>query len=202
MSVITSTATQSELAFACYANLQIADNVRGNFTSNDSGVPPALADSLAAHYRVLDILNDPLTGAYAVVFEDKSTGARTLAIRGTSDGLDVLNDVHLLAGIPANLNLQYRSLAARVSQWQSAGVINSATTLTGHSLGGYLIQVDAGSVTVRAGLGRGALAGDAGQDRIVIAGSRTGSNWKATKDRKSTRLNSSHIQKSRMPSSA
>lgn len=77
MNSISNLATQSELAFAVYANLHIGDNARVDFVSNDSNVPDALADSLAARYRVIDILNDTASGAYAVVFEDKITGART-----------------------------------------------------------------------------------------------------------------------------
>jgi hypothetical protein len=131
--------TNAELAFAAYSNLKIGDNNEADFRTNDNrDMPLALATSLATRYRVISILNDPLSGAYAAVFEDKATGARTLAIRGTSQLTDVLADAHLLVGIPAQLNLQYQALAGKAAQWRAAGLINAATALTGHSLGGYL----------------------------------------------------------------
>ncbi len=140
MSPISNLAVQSELAFAAYANLQLGENTRADFISNNSKVPEALADSLAARYRVIDILNDAFSGAYAVVFEDKTTGSRTLGVRGTTFSLaDIAADTLLLIGVPSNLNPQYQALKAKVLQWQSMGVVNSTTTLTGHSLGGYLV---------------------------------------------------------------
>jgi hypothetical protein len=140
MNTINNYASQSELAWAAYASLQIGDMTRSQLTdSNTASMSDALADSLIARYRVIDILNDPTSGAYAVVFEDKTTGARTLAVRGTSPSVtDIAADTYLLVGVPSNLNPQYQALEAKVVQWQSAGVINSSTTLTGHSLGGYL----------------------------------------------------------------
>jgi hypothetical protein len=42
------------------------------------------------------LYDDPLTGAYAVVFKDIATGAKTLAIRGTEGASDVIADIHLM----------------------------------------------------------------------------------------------------------
>ncbi|MHB1198401.1 MAG: putative Ig domain-containing protein [Polaromonas sp.] len=140
MNTINNYASQSELAWAAYANLQIGEIFASQLTDkNTADIQQALADSLAARYLVVDILNDTASGAYAVVFEDKATGARTLAIRGTTPSVaDIAADTYLLIGVPSNLNPQYQALQAKVSQWQIAGVINASTTLTGHSLGGYL----------------------------------------------------------------
>jgi hypothetical protein len=138
MSNVQNFAAQAELAFAAYANLRIGDNLASDFATNNSGIPDALAITLSQGYRVIDILNDTTSGAYAVVFEDK-TGSRTLAVRGTSEATDVAADTHLLIGVPSNLNPQYKALSAKVDQWRAAGVISQTTTLTGHSLGGYLV---------------------------------------------------------------
>ena len=134
--IISELAINSELAFASYANLKLGENVESDFRSNNSGVFSSLAASLADRYRVIAILDDTASGAYAAVFEDKLTGARTLAIRGTTDINDIVADTYLLTGTPASLNPQYAALAARVMQWQTEGIVGASTTVVGHSLGG------------------------------------------------------------------
>lgn len=131
-------ARQCELAYASYANLKVGLNILTDFQTNDSRITDALATSLSTRYTVEAIYNDPLTGAYAVVFKDIATGSKTLAIRGTEGAGDVIADTHLMVGIPAWMSLQYQSLVEKIAQWQVGGVINAQTTLTGHSLGGYL----------------------------------------------------------------
>lgn len=138
MSSIDQYAIHSELAFASYANLRLGDNGSADFLTIGADMPQALAEYLASRSRVIAIHTDPANGAYAVVFEDKMTAVRTLAIRGTNELIDVLSDADLLLARPSNLNLQYRSLAPKVNEWLRDGVIGASTTVTGHLLGGYL----------------------------------------------------------------
>ncbi len=128
----------AELAFAVYASLRVGDNTEADLRSNDSGVSAVLAEAIASHYRVIAILDDVASGAYAAVFEDKASGARTLAIRGTTDLRDVAADTYVLTGTPPSLNPQYQALASRVVAWQAQGIVGATTAVTGHSLGGYL----------------------------------------------------------------
>ena len=136
MNPVNQYASSSELAWAAYADLQVGALTLAQLTSAEA--PATFAQSLSTRYTVEAIHNDALTGAYAVVFKNIATGSRTLAIRGTEGASDVIANTHLLAGIPAWMSLQYQSLVSKITQWQVSGVINSQTTLTGHSLGGYL----------------------------------------------------------------
>jgi Ca2+-binding RTX toxin-like protein len=168
--IISELAINSELALASYANLKLGDNVESDFRSNNSGVFSSLAASLADRYRVIAILDDTASGAYAAVFEDKLTGERTLAIRGTTDINDIVADTYLLTGTPASLNPQYAALAARVMQWQAEGIVGASTTVVGHSLGGYLATALKSSADFTLGLaytfnapGLGSAAGTLGE---------------------------------------
>lgn len=136
MSSIKDYSSHVELAWAAYANLQVGSLTRAQLGSAE--IPDAFADALSTRYTVEAIHNDPFTGAYAVVFKDIATGSKTLAIRGTEGAGDVIADTHFMVGIPAWMSLQYQSLVEKIEQWQVGGVINAQTTLTGHSLGGYL----------------------------------------------------------------
>jgi len=51
---------------------------------NTAALAVALADSIVTRYRVIGIPNDTTSSAHFVVFEDKTTVARTLAVRDTS----------------------------------------------------------------------------------------------------------------------
>lgn len=166
----TTICTQAELAFAVYAALQLGENSSQIIRTADENMRPALAGAIADRYRVIAILDDTASGAYAAVFEDKLTGARTLAIRGTTDINDIVADTYLLTGTPASLNPQYAALAARVGQWQTEGVVGASTTVVGHSLGGYLATALKSSADFTLGLaytfnapGLGSAAGTLGE---------------------------------------
>ena len=103
---------QSELAQAVYANLRLGANTRADLQPNNSRINNSLANYLSTRYTVRAIHNDPLTGAYAVLFLDTQTQQQTFAIRGTKGAGDVLADLHLLVGIPAWMSLQYQSLVS------------------------------------------------------------------------------------------
>lgn len=130
--------TAAELAFAVYAKLQVGENSSETIETADDEMTPALATTIASQYRVIAILDDVASGAYAAVFEDKASGERTLAIRGTTDLRDIAADTYVLSGTPPSLNPQYRALAVQVVAWQTQGIVGSSTAVTGHSLGGYL----------------------------------------------------------------
>ncbi|OYY65258.1 MAG: hypothetical protein B7Y51_03145 [Burkholderiales bacterium 28-67-8] len=135
----TTICTAAELAFAVYATLQLGENTSKIIrTADEADMRPALAEAIASQYRVIAILDDVASGAYAAVFEDKLSGARTLAIRGTTDLKDIAADTYVLSGTPPSLNPQYQALAAQVIAWQAQGIVGSSTAVTGHSLGGYL----------------------------------------------------------------
>ena len=166
----TTICTAAELAFAVYATLQLGENSSQIIRTADEDMVPALAASIADRYRVIAILDDTASGAYAAVFEDKLTGARTLAIRGTTDINDIVADTYLLTGTPASLNPQYAVLAARVMQWQTEGIVGASTTIVGHSLGGYLATALKSSADFTLGLtytfnapGLGSAAGTLGE---------------------------------------
>ena len=135
----TTICTAAELAFAVYATLQLGENTSKIIrTADEADMRPALAEAIASQYRVIAILDDVASGAYAAVFEDKASGERTLAIRGTTDLRDIAADTYVLSGTPPSLNPQYRALAVQVVAWQTQGIVGSSTAVTGHSLGGYL----------------------------------------------------------------
>ena len=166
----TTICTQAELAFAVYATLQLGENSSEIIQTADKDMVPALAGAIADRYRVIAILDDTASGAYAAVFEDKLTGVRTLAIRGTTDVSDIVADFYLLRGTPASLNPQYAVLSARVMQWQTEGIVGPNTAVVGHSLGGYLATALKSSADFTLGLvytfnapGLGSAAGTLGE---------------------------------------
>lgn len=73
MSSIKDYSSHVELAWAAYANLQVGSLTRAQLGSAE--IPDSFADTLSTHYTVEAIHNDPLTGAYAVVFKETATGA-------------------------------------------------------------------------------------------------------------------------------
>ena len=100
----------------------------------------AQAQDFANRHTVERVFNAANTGAYAVIFKNKETQKLTVAIRGTdiSANFDWLSNAYLAVGIPPSLNPQYRALRPVIDQWIQAGVLPPGTTVTGHSLGGYL----------------------------------------------------------------
>ena len=99
------------------------------------------ANNFIAHYDILDSLSDPDSGAYAVMFQGKSSFQVTLSIRGTevTDIGDITADAEL-AILGLTSNGQYTAIKNFYDNAVSTGVISASEdiNITGHSLGGYL----------------------------------------------------------------
>jgi pimeloyl-ACP methyl ester carboxylesterase len=147
MNLIEKYRDQAELAFAAYSTLY--SGISGNeyrraLEDDGKGMASPQASAFSANWRVVEQYNDTDTGLSATVFQEIATGKSYLAVRG-SEPSDFLNDILtadggiLLHGIP-DLSGQYRSLYAKVADWQASGVLSGSFTVAGHSLGGWLAQ--------------------------------------------------------------
>ena len=108
----------------------------------EAGMTELQANKFAATWTVVSQYTDSSTGLSATVFEDKATGQRYLAIRGTEPN-DFLRDIIINDGIIAIGYLpdalpQYSALKAQVNTWLGNGTLSNNFTVSGHSLGGYL----------------------------------------------------------------
>ena len=156
MATIVEQAQHAEFAFAAYAVL--TSGSPSDFALTSVGFSRTQAEQFIKNYTVVDQYNheetyeltDPMTGEVigtgtnrnglsVTIFEDKQTGTRYLAIRGTENGPDFLTDVIdiVLLGTPA-FQSQYQSLKSQVQTWLVNGMLPATFTVTGHSLGGFL----------------------------------------------------------------
>ena len=147
----------ASLALASYANLSHGsidtDQIVAEGFSHRQAEEFARSWTTIAQYRhlfdpywIIDPATGQLSGPYTssnglsvIVFENKETGARTLAIRGTDDGADAATDFVsvFLLGSPKNQG-QYQSLRTKVQEWIANGTLPQHFSVTGHSLGGFL----------------------------------------------------------------
>ena len=134
----------SELAQSAYSTLLTLgaiDAERLRIKQNgDPNMSAAQADDVARRYTVERIFHDPATGTYAAIFKNKQTQELTVAIRGTdiSLNMDWVSNAYVATGIPPSLNPQFLALRPVINQWIQSGALAPASTVTGHSLGGYL----------------------------------------------------------------
>ncbi|MHB9119270.1 MAG: hypothetical protein ACYC2R_13510, partial [Burkholderiales bacterium] len=142
MNTITEYYKQAELALAAYSNLVPSMTKDAYITAlkdSGKGMSPLQASDFASKWTVIGTpYTDPVTGVSATVFQEIATGQKTLAIRGTQGATDFLADYLILNGTPSQLNPQYQSLQAKVTQWLGDGTLTPGFTVSGHSLGGYL----------------------------------------------------------------
>ncbi|MBZ0093462.1 MAG: hypothetical protein K8F27_14730, partial [Sulfuricellaceae bacterium] len=142
MSTISEIYTEAELALAAYANLTAGISGKSYtdaLEDGGKGMSPLQAADFASKWTVIGTpYTDPVTGVSATVFQEIATGQKTLAIRGTQGATDFLADYLILNGTPSQLNPQYQSLKAKVTQWLGDGTLTPGFTVSGHSLGGYL----------------------------------------------------------------
>jgi hypothetical protein len=132
---------QAELAQAAYANLAAGaiDNTGISALRSAGGMSPSQAAQFAETWRVVAPTFTDASGASATVFEEKSSGKRYLAVRGTDPQLnDLFTDGLLALGIPSRLNPQFTALRAQVEAWRANGTLGNSFSVAGHSLGGYL----------------------------------------------------------------
>jgi len=141
MSQIQAYFTEAELALAAYANLNLGtlNTPSQQEALRGAGLSPSQAVRFANNWRVVDQLNNPLSGLSATVFEEITTGKRYLAIRGTDDFIDLVTGVVNIGviGTPL-LQPQYLILRSKVQEWLVNGTLPKSFTVTGHSLGGFL----------------------------------------------------------------
>lgn len=143
MTNIAQVSIAGELAQAAYSSLVKGAIDPGELLNkaNDSpNMPSAQAQDFASRYTVAEVFSDGLTGAFAVIFEDKKSHVRTLAIRGTDVSLntDWLSNAYLAIGIPPSLNPQFLALRPIIGDWIQSGLLPLGSDAVGHSLGGYL----------------------------------------------------------------
>ncbi len=130
---------QAELALAAYADLE--SNIDPLSELKRKGFADLQARSFLEQWRVVEQYSDPLTGLSATVFEEVSTGERSLAVRGTQlEAGDLLAGGLLALGVSERLNPQFSALEAKLEQWLGEGgpLYGRAFSVSGHSLGGYL----------------------------------------------------------------
>ena len=127
----------AELAQASYASL-----VPGAIDVpllQGAGFAEIQARHFADEFVVIDQMDDSMSGLSATIFEERTTGTRCLAIRGTNDGIDLVTDLVNIGiiGTPL-LQPQYLILREKVNQWLADGTLPQSFTVAGHSLGGFL----------------------------------------------------------------
>ncbi len=142
MSSIVELSVSSELCQAAYSPLVKGSITVAQLALKATGSPnmsAAQAQDFASRYTIVEVFSDSQTGTFAAVFEDKS-GDRTVAIRGTdiSLNMDWVSNAYLATGIPPSLNPQFLALQPVIAQWIQSGALPPGSTVTGHSLGGYL----------------------------------------------------------------
>lgn len=142
MNSITEYNKQSELALASYANLIPGVDPIPALQDNAVGMSSTQANKFVEKWQVVSQYIDDTTGLSATVFEDKETGAKHLAVRGTEPtGQDILADGLLAGGLPSTLNPQFIALRSKLNNdWLTDPEIlqGQSFTVSGHSLGGYL----------------------------------------------------------------
>lgn len=152
---INSIANKAKLSEASYANLRDAKNSDGNYDidkvrialtaigGENKGFSEAQATNFVNNWKVLAHQPDTDSGFSATLFENTSTGEKTLAIRGTNDGVDWLTnyvDIGVLGS--TGLQDQYRDLRKFYQQLRTDGQLGvwEKISVAGHSLGGFLAQ--------------------------------------------------------------
>lgn len=143
MSNINTYSVQSELAQAAYGTFLDKAIAINELTESGANMSTSQASRFVEKWQVSAQYTDPLTGVSATVFEEISTGAKHLAIRGTepAHANDIVSDLLLAAGWPSNFNPQFIALKSQIENvWlkDSAVLQGQNFTVTGHSLGGYL----------------------------------------------------------------
>ncbi len=130
---------QAELALAAYANFN--SDIPAQVELKDADFSTNQARTFAETYLVVAQHTD-VTGLSATVFSDKVSGKTFLAICGTEEGnlRDLLMDLINITWLgDTTLQPQYISLKFKVAEWMESGVLPSNFTVTGHSLGGFLV---------------------------------------------------------------
>ncbi|MFO1376515.1 MAG: hypothetical protein U1F14_05905 [Steroidobacteraceae bacterium] len=182
--------TTSLLAEVVYSNLPAnaigtTDSARQGLVAallQSDTVDVAMGEEIGRRYVLLSVRESGWSGFCAAVFRDRGTRQLYLAIRGAdaASPLDLLDDAALVAGATGGRLSQSESLQryiAEIRADQAAGRLPPGSlTLTGHSLGGYLVQHAvfecAGLVTAAYtfnSAGIGGLLGLAGGTRYVLS---------------------------------
>lgn len=141
MSKLNSYMTEAELALAAYANLSSGtlNTPSQQEALSGAGLAQTQVVRLSNNWRVVEQMTSSPTGLSATIFEEITTGARHLAIRGTDDGIDLVTDLVNIGVIGAPLlHPQYLTLREKVRQWLSDGTLPQSFAVTGHSLGAFL----------------------------------------------------------------
>lgn len=108
------------------------------------GMTAEAAAEFASKYKVVDSINDP-TGLQATVFEEISSGKKTLSIAGTDpwSPMDIESDVVDVGLIGStNQQPQYAALNEFYDNLVSSEKLGASESfnVTGHSLGGFMAQ--------------------------------------------------------------
>ncbi len=121
-------------------NILTNANNEVNFTSSQATEFVNHYAVLATSAEMLPGITDTWNGFDAVLFLDKTTGKKILAIAGTLPGPDMEQDAEIL--LNGTATSQYESLQTFYNALISSGKLqaNEKIDVTGHSLGGYLTQ--------------------------------------------------------------
>jgi Ca2+-binding RTX toxin-like protein len=134
----------AETAVAGYATNLVSGPAGANFQwLKDAGMPSAEAIQFDTAWAVIAQSPSPLNGFSAVLLQNRTTGEKVLAIRGTEGAADYITDL-VNIGVLGSVNAmpQYSSLETFYQSLVSSGKLSSGEvfTVTGHSLGGFLAE--------------------------------------------------------------
>lgn len=129
---------QSQLAAAAYATFTQTGTILLR-DLKDAGMSPPDATAFKDAYTVVRQYADPITGMSATVFQNVDTGERYLAIKGTDNLQNEIEDCLVAVGAPVQVIPGYGGLQTQVYQWIQEGTLPDRFTVAGYSLGGYLV---------------------------------------------------------------
>jgi hypothetical protein len=131
-----------ETALAAYAvNLAIRTDIVEALKT--AGMPVAEATKFASTWTVIAQSPDSADGFSAVLLENRITGMKTLAIRGSNSPMDFLTDYINIAVVGSVMGMpQYGSLETFYQSLVTSGKLGATDSfyVTGHSLGGFLAE--------------------------------------------------------------
>lgn len=136
--------TNALLAEAAYAdfwdqnNGEIKDSEGIKTSLEAEGFSPTQAQEFTDTWEVLAHQSNTWSGLSVTVFENKRSGEKVLAIRGSDTPYDYITNAGIFEGVTPEQTSQYQELKVLVDGWLLDGTLEPGFTVCGHSLGGFL----------------------------------------------------------------